>query len=104
MFKYTHRKPDPLKLLAIAVTIAVLMTSAVDAAEPVAARSFYESLNLADLADADLLITPLGRQGAGIHMSYQGPAGQVETVNDRSLDHQPTSSTPAVFLSVRVPW
>ena len=46
MFKYTHHKPDPLKLLAILVTMAVLMTSAVDAAEP-----FYESLNLADLAD-----------------------------------------------------
>ena len=99
MFKYTHRKPDPLKLLAILVTMAVLMTSAVDAAEP-----FYESLNLADLADGELMITPLGRQGAGIHMSYQDNPNQHITVNSTSLNNQPTSSTPAVFLAVRVPW
>jgi hypothetical protein len=99
MFKYTHHKPDPLKLLAILVTMAVLMTSAVDAAEP-----FYESLNLADLADGELMITPLGRQGAGIHMSYQGDPNQHITVNSTSLNNHPTSSTPAVFLAVRVPW
>jgi len=99
MFKYSHRKPDPLKLLAIVVTIAVLMTSAVDAAEP-----FHESLNLADLADGELMITPLGRQGAGIHMSYQGNPGQYDSGKGTHLDSQPTSSSPAVFLSVRVPW
>lgn len=99
MFKYTHRKPDPLKLLAIVVTIAVLMTSAVDAAEP-----FHESLNLADLADGELMITPLGRQGGGIHMSYQGNSSQNNSVKGASLNNQPTRSTPAVFLTVRVPW
>ena len=99
MFKYTHHKPDPLKILAILVTIAVLMTSAVDAAEPI-----HESLNLADLADGEFMLTPVGRQGAGIHMSYQSNPNQHITVNSTTLNNQPTNSTPAVFLSVRVPW
>ena len=104
MFKYTHRKPDPLKLLAIVVTIAVLTTSAVDAAEPFKAMSFNESLGIADLADGDLMLTPVGRQGAGIHMSYQGNTYQHDAVTGTSLNNQRNSSSPAVFLSVRVPW
>lgn len=99
MFKYTHRKPDPLKLLAIVVTIAVLMTSAVDAAEP-----FHRSLNLADLADGELMITPVGRQGAGVHVTYQSTPKQYDTVKGASLNTRSSGSTPAVFLSVRVPW
>jgi hypothetical protein len=99
MFKYSHRKPDPLKLLAIVVTVAVLMTSAVDAAEP-----FHGPLNLADLADGELMIAPVGRQGAGIHMSYPGNPGRYDEGGSTHLDQKQASSSPAVFLSVRVPW
>jgi len=99
MFKYTHRKPDPLKLLAIPVTIALFMTSAAEAAEP-----FHQSMNPADMADRETTLTPVGRQGAGIHMSYQSNPNQHITVNSTALNNQPTNSTPAVFLTVRVPW
>ena len=37
-------------------------------------------------------------------MSYEGNPNQHITVNSTYLNNQPTSSTPAVFLAVRVPW
>lgn len=101
MFKHKHsyRKPDPLMLLVILVSLAVLMTSAVDAAEPI-----YKSMNLTDLMDGDFMVAPVGRHGAGLHMSYQTNPYQYEAPKPGPVSTQQAASTPTIFLSVRVPW
>lgn len=107
MNRFTHRKPDPLTLLAIGVGLAALMTSAVADAEPFYKQSSFSELGM-DLADGQLMLAPMGRQGAGLHMSYQA-------TDDRSVVHAAGSSrsfeaarsresSSAVFLSVQVPW
>jgi len=97
--KHSHRKLDPLMLLAILVSLAVLMTSAVDAAEP-----FYNTLSLADIQDQEVQLTPVGRHGAGVHMSYQSNPYMYEPAKSNRTNLQPVTSSPTFFLSVRVPW
>ena len=97
--KHTHRKLDPLLLLAILVSLAVLMTSAVDAAEP-----FYKKLSLADIQDQEVQLTPVGKHGAGFHMSYQSNPYKYEPVTSSRTHVQQVVSSPTFFLSVRVPW
>jgi hypothetical protein len=97
--KHTHRKLDPLMLLAILVSLAVLMTSVADAAEP-----FYNTLSLADIQDQEVQLAPVGRHGAGVHMSYQTNPYMYEPPTSRPSNVQQTSSSPTFFLSVRVPW
>ena len=97
--KHTHRKLDPLLLLAILVSLAVLMTSAVDAAEP-----FYKTLSLADIQDQEVQLTPVGKHGAGFHMSYQTNPYIYEPVTSSRTNLQQVAASPTFFLSVRVPW
>ncbi|MEN8206104.1 MAG: hypothetical protein ABFS24_08825 [Pseudomonadota bacterium] len=97
--KHTHRKLDPLMLLAIFVSLGVLMTSAVAAAEP-----FYNTLSLANLQDQEVRLTPVGKHGAGLHMSYQTNPYRYEPLKFNRTNVQQTVSSPTFFLSVRVPW
>lgn len=97
--KHTHRKLDPLMLLAILVSLAVLLTSVADAAEP-----FYYKLSLADLQDQEIQLTPSGRHGAGLHMSYQSNPYIYEPVKYNRTSVQQVASSPTFFLSLRVPW
>jgi len=97
--KHTPRKLDPLLLLAILVSLAVLMTSAVDAAEP-----FYKTLSLADIQAQEIQLTPVGKHGAGFHMSYQTNPYIYEPVTSSRTNLQQVAASPTFFLSVRVPW
>ena len=97
--KHNHRKPDPLMLLVILVSLAVLMTSAVDAAEP-----FYKTLSLADIQDQEVQLTPVGKHGAGLHMSYQSNPYIYEPAKLNRANVQQVAASPTFFLSVRVPW
>jgi len=97
--KHTHRKLDPLMLLVILVSLAVLMTSVVDAAEP-----FYNTLSLADIQDQEVQLTPVGRHGAGLHMSYQSNPYIYEPAKLNRANVQQVAASPTFFLSVRVPW
>jgi len=101
MFKHrhTHRKPDPLMLLVILVSLAVMMTSAAQAAEP-----GLETMSLTDILDGEFMVAPVGRQGAGLHLSYLGNPTVYEEPKRNALGTQPTAASPAVFLSVRIPW
>ena len=98
-YKHSHRKLDPLMLLVILVSLAVLMTSVVDAAEP-----FYNTLSLADIQDQEVMLTPVGKYGAGMHMSYQTNPYIYEPVRFNRNNLQQVVSSPTFFLSVRVPW
>ncbi|MGB5179431.1 MAG: hypothetical protein WBP44_11955 [Gammaproteobacteria bacterium] len=97
--KHTHRKPDPLMLLVLLVSLAVMMTTAADAAEP-----GLHTLNLTDILDGEFMVAPVGRHGAGLHFSYQtNPYLNVES-GKNSVSKQPAATSPSVFLSVRIPW
>ena len=101
MFKHrhTHRKPDPLMLLVILVSLAVMMTSAAQAAEP-----DLHSMTLTDILDGEFLVAPVGRHGAGLHLSYLGNPTVYEEPKRNVLGKQPTAASPTVSLSVRIPW
>ena len=97
--KHTHRKPDPLMLLFILVSLAVLMTSAVQAAEP-----GLHTMTLTDLLDGEFMVAPVSRHGAGLHMSYLGNVHGYQEPKRNALGTQPAAASPTVFLSVRIPW
>jgi len=94
-----YRKLDPLTLLVIFVVLAVLMTSAVDAAEP-----FTRTSLLMDLEDGDAMLAPVGKEGAGVYMWYQTGPGHYNNRYKTALSPDPVVATPSVFLFVRVPW
>ena len=97
--KRFFRKPDPLMLVSLLVSLSVLMTTVVDASE-----SFFSKPNLPDLIAGDITLTEVGRGGAGIHMSFQTPATAVQ--NERHDFRNGSRGEPAadLFLSVRIPW
>ena len=97
--KHTHRTPDPLMLLFILVSLAVLMTSAAQAAEP-----GLHSMTLTDLLDGEFMVAPVSRHGAGLHLSYLGNPTVYEEPKRNALGTQPAAASPTVFLSVRIPW
>ena len=104
MFKHkrSFRKPDPWMLLVLFTALAVLMTTAAVADEPV-----LNTTNLADLGNGDLVVAPVGRQGAGLHLSYQIGSCQCEASSEsstRTVVSRSALSSPALFLSLQIPW
>lgn len=97
--KHTHRKPDPLMLLVILVSLALMMTSAAGAAQP-----SPQVMGLTDLLDGEFMVAPVGRHGAGLHLSYQGNPYMYEEPKRNAFSTQPTAASPTVFLSVQIPW
>ncbi|HYQ73081.1 MAG TPA: hypothetical protein VET88_14270 [Gammaproteobacteria bacterium] len=98
--KHTKGRLDPLMLLALFVTLAVMMTSTVSAAE----ESFISNPSFADLEDGDITLAGAERNGAGIHMSFMSPS--MLNGNNRA-EYVPASQNglmPDVYLSLRLPW
>lgn len=97
--KFTHRKPDPLMLLVILVSLAVMTTAAAESAGPT-----HQTMSLTELLDGEFMVAPVGRHGAGLHLSYLGDPDLHEGSRKDSLSVQKVTPSPTVFLSVRVPW
>ena len=97
--KHTHRKPDPLMLLVILVSLAVMMTSAA-----AATGSNSRAPGLSDILDGEVMVAPVGRHGAGLHLTYQSNPYLYEAAKKNSVSTQKYAPSPTVFLSVRVPW
>jgi hypothetical protein len=97
--KRFFRKPDPLMLVSLLVSLSVLMTTAVDASE-----SFFSKPNLPDLIAGDITLTEVGRSGAGIHMSFQTPATAVQKEQHDFRNGSRGEPAADLFLSVRIPW
>ena len=93
------RKPDPLMLMTLLVSLSVLMTTTVDAGE-----SFFSNPNLPDLINGDITLTEVGHRGAGIHMSFQTPVNEINNAQPGNLDAGHNEPVADVFLSVRIPW
>ena len=97
--KRNFRKPDPLMLITLLVSLSVFMTTAVDANE-----TFFSNPNLPDLINGDLTLTKIGHIGAGIHMFYKTPANELTDTHSGNLNGSQNEAAPDVFLSLRVPW
>lgn len=97
--KHNHRKPDPLMLLVILVSLSLMVTSVVQAAEPVP-----RTMSLEDLLDGEVMVAPVGRHGAGWHLSYLNNPNLHEQASKNLLNVQPIAHSPTFFLSVQVPW
>jgi len=104
MFKHKHsfRKPDPWMLLVLFTALAVLMTTAA-----VADEAAFNTMNLADLGNGDLVVAPVGRQGAGLHLSLPIGSCQCQASSESSARTLASGSalfSPALFLSLQIPW
>jgi len=94
----THRKLDPLFLLALAVSLAAIMTTAVSAGE---VRGF-SAQGLA--SSSGFAMTPLDHTGAGLYLSLQTPAEVTAGFIASGSRAQEIKALPSVFLSFRMPW
>jgi hypothetical protein len=97
--KHFFRKPDPLMLMTLLVSLGVFMTTAVDASE-----SFFSNPNLPDLINGDITLSAVGHRGAGVHMSFQTPATIIEEEQHDYRNGTHSTPAPDIFLSVRIPW
>jgi hypothetical protein len=98
-WKHPYRKPDPLLVLTLLVSLAVMVTSAVNAADAI-----DYTLDFSNLKDGEVQIVPPGHHGATMHMSYQTNPYMYEPPAIRRLDTQLPASSPTFYLSLRVPW
>ena len=103
MFKHKHsyRKPDPLMLLVLLVSLAALMTSTTAAADPL-----HNNVSLTDLKNGDLMVAPVGRHGARVHFSYETSTYHIESANasGSTVSSKAVAPTPTLLLSVKIPW
>jgi len=98
--RHTKHGFDPLILLALLVSLGVMMTSTVGAAE----SSFLSKPNLGDLEDGDITLARAGHGGAGIHMSFMSPS---ELCRNTETDYRVTGdygTLPDIYLSLRLSW
>lgn len=100
------RKPDPLVLLAMAVTLAAVMSSTVvQAGELFQFKPQPQLANLADvLEESGYHVTSIGSSSAGLHVSMVRPS-TVEVDHPASVDAgQGLKDMSEVYLSIRMPW
>jgi hypothetical protein len=97
--RHTFRKPDTLLLLAVFVGLAVVVTTAADAA-----RDATRFPALADLQDGDVQVVRMGRHGPGVHLTLQSPSGGPDVPAAGVAEQSATSTAPDVFLKLRWPW
>ena len=93
------RKPDPLMLVSLLVSLSVFTTTAVDAGE-----SFFSKPNLPDLIAGNITLTEIGRTGGGLHLSFQTPATTVKNEQHDFRNGSLREPAADLSLSVRIPW
>jgi hypothetical protein len=103
--KNLTRKPDPLILLAVVVTLAALMSTTVQAAEPFQfePQSRFARLT-ADFDENGYRLTGLGNTDAGLHVSMTPPADVEKSYHASGGSKRGMHNTSDVFLSIRLPW
>jgi len=97
--KCNFRKPAPLMLITVLVSLSIFLTTAVDAKE-----TFFSNQKLDDLINGNVMLTKVGHHGAGVHMFFKNPANEFMYKESASLNggqHKPVAD---ISLSLRVPW
>ncbi|MFV1973172.1 MAG: hypothetical protein ACC648_05570 [Thiohalobacterales bacterium] len=103
--KYLFRKPDPLILLAVVVTLSALMSTTAQAAEPFQfePQSRFSRLT-ADFDKNGYRLTGLGNSAFGLHISMNPPADVKKSYLASGGSKRGMRNQSDVFLSIRLPW
>ena len=103
--KNLTRKPDPLILLALVVTLGAVMSTAVQAAEPFLFQSQSRLARLtADFDENGYRLTSLGSSDAGLHVAMNSPADVEKSYHASGGSKRGMHNKSDVFLSIRLPW
>ena len=103
--KNLTRKPDPLILLALVVTLGAVMSTTVQAAETFQFQSQSRLSRLtADFDENGYRLTSLGNTDAGLHISMNPPADVEKSYHASGGSMRGMHNKSDVFLSVRLPW
>lgn len=97
------RMPDPLLLLAAAVVLGAVVTTAATAGEPFVGYShtYYRE---APQDGAGLPLARLGRTGGGLHLSLTPPRELSQGFTDGQAPAQGQEPLSHIFLFVSYPW
>jgi hypothetical protein len=99
-----HRRPDPLLLLAVAVLLCAVMTSAATAGDVFNARPGTGGNHRPQVQDCGFTVASVGNEGAGLSVSLTPPYRMSEGFA-REQGMAPKQETLSqVFLYVRYPW
>jgi hypothetical protein len=103
--KYLTRKPDPLILLALVVTLGAVMSTTVQAAEPFQFQSQSRLARLsADFDENGYRLSRLGDTDAGLHISMNPPPDVEKSYHASGGSMHGMHNKSDVFLSIRLPW
>ena len=103
--RHHFRKPDPLLLLVAAITLGAVMSTTVNAAEPVIPSMAFRQPELFSTFDGNgFRLSRIGDTNAGLHVSLQPPAEVEQTASANSGSQQDLKDLLDVYLSVRLPW
>lgn len=100
-----YRKPDPLLVLAAAVVLGAVLTTAAMAGETfnILAKpgSGYQAPSL---QDAGFSVASLGENGAGLRVSLTPPRGYARENADSRVRTQGKETFSNVYFFLRYPW
>ncbi len=103
--KYLFRKPDPLILLAVVVTLSALMSTTAQAAEPFQFEPQSRLTRLtADFDENGYRLIGVGKSAAGLHLSMKPPADVRKSYLASGGSKHGMHNQSDVFLSIRLPW
>jgi hypothetical protein len=103
--RHHFRKPDPLLLLVAAITLGVVMTTAVNAGEPVRlSQAFQQTKWLSDFDDNGYRVSRIGDTAAGVHVSMLPPPEAEEAVAANDGSQWDLKNLLDVYLTIRLPW
>lgn len=99
------KRPDPLMLLAVIVTLCAVMSTTVNAAELI---QFQPQSRLAKMTAAfdenGYRVTGLGDSSAGLHVSLTPPPEVREVNRANAVSSRGQRGLSDVYLSIRLPW
>ena len=100
-----YRKPDPLWLLIAAVAFAVVMSTAVQAADPAIQYFPAQTAYLPSVGqDGSFTVARVGRDGGGVHVSLSPPPDVIKGIRASGGSEEDLEKFTNVFFSLRFPW
>lgn len=103
--KHLIRKPDPLILLAVVVTLFALISTTAQAAEPFQFEPQSRFVRLtAGFDENGYRLTGMGKSAAGLHISMNPPPDVEKSYRASGAPKRGIRNQSDVFLSIRLPW
>ena len=102
--KSHRRRPDPLLLLAAAVVLGAVMTTAVTAGELFNFFPRPESAYRLTPQDSGYTVARMGHSGGGLHVSLTPPRELPQDFHDGGDSAQGEDMLSHVYVYLRYPW